>query len=69
MSHAVSNQTEIADDLGVDVRSGCLDRAMSDRTGGPVPHLRRDRPLLCCRWVTGACRAQPTARSALGSPR
>ncbi|MBK3584191.1 SAM-dependent methyltransferase [Streptomyces sp. MBT57] len=45
MSPAISNHTEIADDHGVDVRSGCLDRAMSYLTGGPVPHFPRDRAL------------------------
>ncbi|MFI7087665.1 SAM-dependent methyltransferase [Streptomyces anulatus] len=45
MSPAISNHTEIADDQGVDVRSGCLDRAMSYLTGGPVPHFPRDRAL------------------------
>ncbi|MFJ6809071.1 SAM-dependent methyltransferase [Streptomyces anulatus] len=45
MSPVPSNHTQFADDHRVDVTSGCLDRAMSYLTGGPVPHFPRDRAL------------------------
>ncbi|MFJ6437810.1 SAM-dependent methyltransferase [Streptomyces sp. NPDC091416] len=45
MSPAISNHPPIVDDHRIDVRSGCLDRAMSYLTGGPMPHFPRDRAL------------------------
>lgn len=45
MSPVTSSHPQIVDDHRVDVRSGCLDRAMSYLTGGPVPHFPRDRAL------------------------